>query len=62
MTEQEYINVKDLANTQVAIDALKKIIPEVSDVIKASEHQSVVLLLKQWEAKLYAHITAKIIT
>lgn len=52
MTEQEYVNVKELTIIRDAIRVLSEIVPEISDVIPSSGLDSMRKELRRWEQKL----------
>ena len=56
MTENEYINTKDLGSVICVKECLKKIIPESSNIISKKEHEEVTKIVSRWEIELYQKI------
>lgn len=59
MTEQDYINVRQLSQIACAKDCLRGIIPESSIVIPENEFRDIMMKLAKWEAKLWNQIMIK---
>lgn len=59
MTEQEYINVKELTIVRDAIRVLSDITPEISDVIPSSGFADIMKEIKRWENNLAKKIIIK---
>lgn len=59
MTESEYITVKDLGQLRCAIESLRLIIPEVSDIIDKDEYVMVMSKIREWEEKHFENIKIK---
>lgn len=53
MTEQEYINVRELSSVLCAIDCLKQITPQNSACINPDDYKLVMEKLKGWEIDLF---------
>jgi len=56
MTEQEYINVKELGYISVIIKILQDITVENSECIDKEDFDEVYSTVRIWEAKLYGKI------
>lgn len=56
MTETEYINVKHLGHIQSAIECLRHVTSQVSDVIDDDEFKKVMNYFSKWELKLFDKI------
>jgi len=59
MTEQEYINVKELTIVRDAIKLLSDIVPEISTAIPVSGMDNIKKELRRWEDKLAESIRTK---
>lgn len=53
MTEQEYINVKELGTVTAAINVLRDICVENSKVIYKEDYQQVMKKIRHWERCLF---------
>lgn len=53
MTEDEYLNVRELSHVVCASYALSYIAPTISNVIPIEEFETVKKLLAKWETDLY---------
>ena len=53
MTEQEYINVKDLGHITDAIGCLNNICPAISENIPTEEYSDVMDILREWQDYLF---------
>ncbi len=56
MTEQDYINAKELGIVLSLKDVLKNIIPEISGTINKKEFDQVMKLISKWEINLFKKI------
>jgi phage pi2 protein 07 len=59
MTEQEYINTKDLGIISSAKNVLRELIPETSEIVNKKEYQEVMKLISKWERNHFAKIETK---
>ena len=59
MTEQEYINVRDLSTAMNIRKIISDIIPENSIVVKKEDFVTVYKILSQWEEQLFEIINTK---
>jgi len=60
MTEQEYINVKELGTVSAALDVLKNIVPDNSKVIVKEDYQKVMDTIYKWQEALFQKIKIKV--
>jgi len=56
MSEQDYINVKELAIVMSAKRVLSDITPQISDVIPIGQFEDIMKTLSHWEGKLFDKI------
>jgi len=59
MTEQEYVNVKELATIRNIIVLISDLTPEISEVIPASGLADMRKELRRWETNLHERIKIK---
>lgn len=59
MTEQEYIDTKDLARLETAIHALREIVPDNSSVIDVDDLKYVIGHLMEFQSLLREQIEIK---
>ena len=56
MTEQEYINVSDLTKITGAINVLREIVPDNSEIIENKKLVGIICKLSEWQSKLFESI------
>lgn len=59
MTEQEYINVRELSSVLDARAILRNVVAENSKVISVQEYRHIMELLGDWQDKLFKAIETK---
>lgn len=56
MTEQEYINVKELGYVVIIVKILQDITPEISECIEKGEFDEIYRMAYQWQSRLFSKI------